>query len=78
MELLLVGAVRRHRRAFWRPKIVRFRTELVEARLDLGEPRRQAVERTSYRVRNRVDLLTQGLEIRIGQIVTLEACFNLL
>ncbi len=78
IELLLVGALRRHRRVFRRRGIVLFRTELVEARLDLGEARRQTVERTGYRVRNRIDPLTQGLEIRIGQIVTLEACFDLL
>ena len=46
IELLLVGALRRHRRAFGRRVIVGFRTELVEARLDFGEARRQTVERT--------------------------------
>jgi hypothetical protein len=46
--------------------IVGFLAELVEARLNSRKVRRQALERIGYRVRNRIYLLTQGLEIRVG------------
>src|SRR5262249_27111287 len=69
---------RRNLRAFGRSLVVGFLAELVETRLNSRKARRQTVERTGYRVRNWIDLLTQGLEIRVGQILTLEACFNLL
>jgi hypothetical protein len=78
IELLLVGALRRYRRAFWRRGIVRLWAKLVEARLDSVEARRQTIQRTTDRGRNRIDLLTQVLKIGIGQIMTIEACFDLL
>ena len=78
IELLLIGALRCHRRALWRSRIVRFRAQLVEARLDPGEAGRQTVERISDHGGNRIDLLTQVLELGVGQIVAFEACLDLL
>ena len=77
VELLLIGALSCHGRAFGRRGIIRFGAELIEASLDPGEAGRQAIDGIVDRGRNRIDLLTQILEFGIGQIVTLEACFDL-
>jgi hypothetical protein len=54
----------------WR-RIIRFWAKLVEARLDGVEAGRQTIKRTTDRGRNRIDLLTQVLELGIGPIMTL-------
>ena len=71
--LLLGGPLFRYAWIFRRRLIVRRGPELIEPRLDLGQPRRDMFDAGADRIGDWRDALARGGEVGIGQIVALQS-----